>query len=115
MSYVSCSSMSSLIIVGTSLFVGALVIRGAIRAVEKTGPIGLRMKGLMTSYYRGGFEPKMTPREAARILGVSPSAPLTAITEAHIRLMLRNHPDRGGSPYIATKINDAKKMLVEQK
>lgn len=66
-------------------------------------------------YYKGGFEQKMTKREAALILGVSPNASKPKIKEAHKRIMIANHPDKGGSPYIATKINEAKDVLESNK
>ena len=64
-----------------------------------------------SKYYRGGFEGKMTKREAALVLGVSPAAPAKRIKEAHKRIMLLNHPDKGGSPYLAAKINEAKDLM----
>ena len=64
-----------------------------------------------SKYYKGGFEAKMTKKEAALILGVSPNAAPKKIKDCHKRIMLLNHPDRGGSPYIAAKINEAKDLI----
>lgn len=73
-------------------------------------------QGLNTSvkYYKGGFESVMNKREASLILGVTPSSSSDKIKQAHKRIMLLNHPDRGGSPYMATKINEAKDLLDNQ-
>lgn len=68
-----------------------------------------------SKYYKGGFEPKMSKREASLILGVSPSASKNKIKDAHKKIMLLNHPDKGGSPYLAAKINEAKDLMDSQK
>uniref|UniRef100_A0A673IQM0 DnaJ homolog subfamily C member 15-like n=1 Tax=Sinocyclocheilus rhinocerous TaxID=307959 RepID=A0A673IQM0_9TELE len=61
-----------------------------------------------SAYYKGGFEQKMTRREASFILGISTKA---KVLEAHRRIMVLNHPDKGGSPYLAANINEAKDLL----
>ncbi|NXL41541.1 DJC15 protein, partial [Podilymbus podiceps] len=49
----------------------------------------------LSLYYKGGFEQKMSRREASLILGVSPSAGKAKIRTAHRRIMILNHPDKG--------------------
>lgn len=64
---------------------------------------------------QGGFLQQMTRREAAQILGLRESSSEQAVKEAHKRIMLANHPDSGGSSYLATKINEAKDLLLGKK
>lgn len=37
------------------------------------------------------------------------------VKEAHRRIMIANHPDAGGSSFIAAKVNEAKDMLLGKK
>ena len=57
----------------------------------------------------------MTRREASLVLGLRETSPEAKIKEAHRRIMMANHPDAGGSVYLATKINEAKDILLGKK
>lgn len=59
------------------------------------------------------FSNPMTQKEALQILGLKDDAPKEKIMSSHKKLMLLNHPDNGGSTYIATKVNQAKEVLLE--
>jgi len=59
----------------------------------------------------GGFA-DLSKDEAYSVLGLEPGASQQDIIKAHKRLMQRLHPDRGGSDYLAAKINSAKDKLI---
>lgn len=54
----------------------------------------------------------MTRDEAFAILGLAAGAPEDEIRAAHRRLILRVHPDAGGSADLAARINRAKDVLL---
>lgn len=57
---------------------------------------------------------KMTLAEAAAVLGVTPDASADEITAAYRKLISQIHPDRGGTDYLAAKINEARELMMSQ-
>ena len=55
----------------------------------------------------------MSHDEALAVLGLKTGATNAEIKGAHHRLMKDFHPDRGGSDYLAAKINQAKDILIQ--
>jgi DnaJ homolog subfamily C member 19 len=54
----------------------------------------------------------MTPEEAYEVLGLHPGATEAEIRAAHHRLMRTAHPDSGGSDWLATRVNQARDVLL---
>ncbi|PCI80775.1 MAG: molecular chaperone DnaJ [SAR86 cluster bacterium] len=59
-------------------------------------------------------ESLMTETLALEILGLDETADKEQVTKAHRGLMQKMHPDRGGSDYLAQKINAAKDFLMQK-
>jgi len=80
----------------------------------RDGLAGERAGGGRSSAGARSTSGDMSVEEAYAILGLSSGADAEAIKEAHRRLMVKLHPDHGGSDYLATKINRARDVLLHK-
>lgn len=74
-----------------------------------------KAKGGTTPGASSASRPKrMTRSEALDVLGLPEGATDAEINDRYRTLMRKMHPDQGGSPYLATQLNQAKRVLLER-
>lgn len=63
----------------------------------------------------GPAGPRMSRAEALQVLGLAEGATEADVREAWVRLMRTAHPDQGGSDWLATRINQARDVLLKRR
>ncbi|MCW2363042.1 MULTISPECIES: molecular chaperone DnaJ [Sphingobium] len=102
-------------LIGTIMMTKGMAVTGAL--VATVSGLWLRFGDSLA----GGRAPSPAPlsardlsrAEAADLLGVSINASRDEIIAAHRKLIARNHPDAGGSPGLAARINAARDTLLK--
>lgn len=109
---------------------GGLVLIGVLLFALRLAPLGLiafvLAGGRLTQGMTGDRAPPglgddqappprradgMDRSEALSVLGLDEGADDDAIDAAHRKMIVRAHPDQGGSAYLAAKVNEAREVL----
>jgi hypothetical protein len=93
-----------------ALAMGMLGYQQALSAFKPKHPLPNGTREQEPPSHRGKV--RMSRDEALRVLGLKAEASNEDIKSAHRRLLKDYHPDKGGTDYIAAKINEAKDVLL---
>ena len=104
----------------TAAIAGAIALLPKLLQFAKYLPFISRLyaqKDQQHEQYQAQSPPKngkatMSAEEAMEVLGLKPGYTNDDVIQAHRRMMQKNHPDRGGSDYLAAQINKAKDTLL---
>lgn len=83
------------------------------RVIQIISALGFIRKIIGTNKTKSAKNIKLTAKEAREILGVSENASREEIKNAYNNLMKKNHPDYGGSKYLASQLNAARDILLK--
>ena len=90
---------------------------GAVSALLFAAPL------VLSWWQQSGVRPRPAPpraaamgrAEARAVLGVGEDAGAEEVNEAWKRLMVKVHPDHGGTDALAARVNEARRVLLGQK
>ena len=80
--------------------------------LDRADPDWRQREGADDAAGRDGPSGPMNRAEALAVLGLAEGASEAEIRAAHRRLMRTNHPDSGGSDWLASRINEARDALL---
>jgi len=108
-----------LALTGKIHWIGA-AIAAFIPFVQRLASLGFKLFPLYEQWRREHKQqPPATPstsamdyNEAMQVFGFETLESKSQIIKRHRELMQKNHPDRGGSDYLAARINEAKTVLI---
>lgn len=94
-----------------------LVAAGGVTAIELWRDRAIKALSDIAPGAGTGPAPRseMGVEEAALVLGVAVDATDDDVKAAHKKLIAQLHPDKGGSDYLAAKINDARRVMLEKR
>ena len=92
-----------------------LIAAGGVMAIETWRAKAIADEGAVDPNAAKISPRAMTLVEAAAFLGVTPDADIDEIKAAHRKLISQIHPDKGGTDFLAAKINEARDLMLAQR
>lgn len=100
-------------------------IAGAIAAllpvIQRLFFLGVRVMPFLSSWQQkqqqktqASTSEPMNRKQALQLFGLSENYSKAEVVKRHRELMVKNHPDKGGSDYLASQINQAKEILLRE-
>lgn len=97
-----------------ALWKGAENVTGHPRTAQTLGRrLGLALRAAAKAWEDGAGQ-RLSQIEARSLLGVEQTATISEIEAAYRRLMLRAHPDMGGTDALAAKLTAARDRLIKK-
>lgn len=91
---------------------GALTLFGPLVYQQWQASRGRKIGGRGSTRATAPARGAMTRQEAYEVLGLRSGASAAEVKEAHLRLMRAAHPDAGGSDWLASRVNQARDILL---